>query len=155
MRRLPGGLYQMKNTLQNAIRLTELLQHDIARISANGTTEQQRLAAICADNRLTIANCLWHIQSLEPATKKPTVIPSTPEQSEELRKLDEQSFKAGDFNPGDINETDDQSWLARQMAKHENAHAAYRRKVNRVGWILAATAAGVLAGVVKILTDLF
>ena len=135
----------MKTTLQNAIRLTELLQHDIARISANGTTEQQRLAAICADNRLQMANCLWHIQHIGELLKP----------SDESRDRYEASAKAGDFNPGEIHELDDQSWLARQMAKHENAHAAYRRKVNRVGWILAATAAGVLAGVIKILTDLF
>jgi hypothetical protein len=147
----------MKETLHHASRLTELLQHDIARIAKDGNAEQQRLAAICADNRLQLANCLWRIQSIPPVKtigdEIDLLISET--SSPEARERYEASARAGDFNPGDINEIDDNTWFARQMAKHENAHAAYRRKVNRVAWLLAATAVGVVLAVVKILTDLF
>ena len=137
MRRLPGELYQMKNEpLDHAIRVLSQMDIDLHRISIDASEAQAGLIADCCEHRLAMLTKLRHVKMQNQAHE-------------------EQSFKAGDFNGGDINEEDDSTYFFRVAAQHSNAHAAYRRKMNRIALILGAISLGIILAVVKILTDLF
>jgi hypothetical protein len=133
----------MKDSLTHAITLTQLLERDIARISINGNEAQQGLASDCAEHRLQLANKLRQIQHIESMEAIG---------SESVYKSYEQSAKAGDFNA--INDVDDDSYMRHAKVADNSALAAYRKRVNRIGWILAATGGGVVLGVGKIIFDL-
>ena len=149
----------MKDSINHALLITGLLERDIARICASGNEAQQGLAADCAEHRMQIANKLRMIEQCEYRTKesydasrKAIIVPSTLEQSAELRKLDEQSFKAGDFN-GDINEPDDDTYMRHAAVSDAKALAEYQQRVRRLGWIFAgiiAISAGVVLAGIKI-----
>ena len=181
----------MKDSLNHALVMTTLLERDIARICASGNSAQQGLAADCAEHRRQLANKLRHIQSLTekeaPGSFAAYVdhhaakfIPSTPEQSAELHKLQEQafrksrererkgefsaelldkelkeareqSFKAGDFNDDDINPISDKAYQADLVRKaNVEMWRNYDRKKNWLGCGLACIAAGVILGGIKI-----
>lgn len=133
----------MKESITHAILFTGLLERDLARISASGNEAQQGLAADCAEHRLALANKLRHIQHIESELVE--LVAAT--NSTESRDRHEASAKAGDFND------EDDSYMRHATKSDANALAAYRRKVNRIGWVLAATAMGAVLGIGKILYD--
>ena len=149
----------MKDSIDHALLITGLLERDIARICASGTSVQQSLAGECAEHRLAIANCLRHIEQvgiLEKVAERSREINAM---QSKLTELDEHSFKAGDFNGyahdgfGDINEPDDDTYMRHAAVSDARALADYQRKISRLGWVLAGIAAvgiGVILGAVKI-----
>lgn len=152
----------MKDSVHHALLACSQLEIDIARISASGNEAQQGLAADCAEHRRQLANKLRHIEHLsqiEPEdpygsvfgiSRNPTVMSELIAQtnSAESRDRYEASAKAGDFN--DINEPDDDTHLRHAAVSDAKALAEYQRKVSRIGWYMAAIAAGVILGGIKI-----
>ena len=150
------------------------MEIDIHRIGIECNDVQAALIGDCGEHRLQMLNKLRHIRSQnEQVAAVEQDFKAGDFNGDDAKRgilnidLPTENLPAGKYrleinvekgNPiytGDLTISDDDDTYLHHAAKSDsNALAAYRRKINRIGWILAAIGCGAVLAIGKIIFDL-
>lgn len=130
--RLSGGNTTMNETLTHALRLTELLETDLHRLSIESNDAISGLIADCAEHRLQLANKLRHIKQMLP-------VKIVNQHGEDVTRK---------WNPlGAVIDESDSEYLQHAEHSDANALAEYRSRVRFIGYCMCAVTTGAFAGI--------